>query len=64
MVELEQAGFREDSPLDVLVDQLWCNLEALSEELHSAPLIRKADKRELPLTPWYGVAVQVKGLWQ
>lgn len=57
MVELEQAKFGEDGSLDVLVDESWGNPKALAEELHSALAIGKADKRDFPFPPGYGLTM-------
>lgn len=52
MVELEQAGLCEDGSLDILMDKCGSNHEAFTEELRSAALVCKTDKRDFPFTPW------------
>ena len=64
MVELEQAEPCEDRSADILVEESGSNHEAFTEELHSAALVCKADKRDFPFTPWDKPMVQDKGLWR
>lgn len=52
MVELKQAELCEDGSLDILMDKCGSNHEAFTEELRSAALVCKTDKRDFPFTPW------------
>jgi hypothetical protein len=62
MVELEQAGFSEDSSLDVLMNEPASELKALGEKLDSARLIGKTDKGDFAITPRDPVVVKNKGI--
>jgi hypothetical protein len=64
MVELEQAWFREDRSLDVLMSEPAIDLKALGKKLNTAGLVRETDKGDFAIPPRDGVVVKNKGLRQ